>query len=60
MEYKILDILKNGEKSSTEISSLLNRNYYDCLKLLEKLETEDKIIKIQMGKFTFWRLKDEI
>ena len=58
MEERILEILKEGEKSSSEITSLLSRGYYDVLKILKKLELENKIIKIEMGKYTFWRLKN--
>lgn len=58
MDDKIIQILKEGEKSSTEIASILNRNYYDVLKLLEELESNNKIKRITMGKFTFWRLNN--
>ena len=57
---KILEILKEGEKSTTELSSIINRDYYYCIKLLEELKKEDLIIKIEIGKFTFWKLKNEI
>lgn len=58
MKNTILKTLKKGEKSTTEISNILNRNHYDTLKILEELETEKKIEKIEVGKFTFWRLKN--
>lgn len=55
---KILEELKKGEKSTSELSSIISRNYYDCLKILEELEIENKIEKINVGKFTFWRVKN--
>lgn len=57
---KILEILKGGEKSTTELSSIINRDYYYCIKLLEELEKENLIVKIEVGKFTFWKLENEI
>lgn len=56
MENKILEILKEGEKTTTEISSIIRRNYYDVVRILEDLESKKKLEKIEMGKFTFWRL----
>lgn len=56
MENKILEILKDGEKTTTEISAIIRRNYYDVVRLLEDLESKKKLEKIEMGKFTFWRL----
>ena len=55
-EIKIINFLKDGEKSTTDISHNINRNFYDTNKLLEKLETENRVEKIEVGKFTFWRL----
>lgn len=57
---KILEILKEGEKSTTELSSVINRDYYYCIRLLEELEKEKLIMKIEVGKFTFWKLKNEV
>lgn len=55
-DKKLREILKEGEKSTTEIASILNSNHYTTLSILEN----SKIIeKIQVGKYTFWRLKDE-
>jgi predicted transcriptional regulator len=53
----ILNYLKNGDKSTTSIANQFNRNFYDAMKFLEELEKEGKIIKITMGRFTYWRLK---
>ncbi|HEY0090088.1 MAG TPA: FaeA/PapI family transcriptional regulator [Candidatus Lokiarchaeia archaeon] len=57
MKTKILNFLKRGEKSTTEIASVINRNYYSVLRLLEELEGENKILRISVRKFTFWRIK---
>jgi len=56
IEEKILKLIKDTEKSTTEISSFLNRNYYFTLKILEKFEKEKIIERIRVGKFTFWRI----
>lgn len=50
-------MLKKGEKSTTEISNLISRNHYATLQVLEDLEKESEIVRITLGKFTFWRLK---
>lgn len=57
---KILNILKEGEKSTSEVSSIINRNYYQSLSILEKLFEENKIEKIEKNKYTFWRINDGI
>lgn len=57
MKNDILKYLKRGEKSTTDIANLINRNHYATLRLLEELEDEKKIERICTGKFTFWRLK---
>lgn len=56
MKETILKILKEGEKTTTEIASIIRRNHYDTLHILEELEKEKKIKKIEIGRFTFWRL----
>lgn len=57
MKDKIIEFLKEGEKSTSEITSFINRNYYDGLRFLEELEKEGIILRINLNKFTFWRLK---
>lgn len=59
MESKksILMWLKKGDKSTSEISALLRRNYWDSLRTLNELENEKKIESYKKGKYTFWRLK---
>lgn len=57
----ILLLLQEKEKSTTEIASIMNRDYYFTLRLLEKLERENKIERIKLGnKYTFWKLKNGI
>jgi len=56
---RILEFLKTKEKSTTEISSFLSRNYYDAIEILEELEKEGKIERLNAGNYTFWRLKNE-
>jgi hypothetical protein len=53
---KILNFLKERDRSTTSIANLFNRNFYDALKFLEELEKKKKVQKITMGKFTYWRL----
>ena len=56
---KILEILKEGEKSSTEISSIIKRDYYKTLEILGELEQEGSVEKLNLGdKYTFWKLKN--
>lgn len=57
MKDEILKIIKKAEKSTTEISNILNRNHYDTIKVLEEMEKDKLIEKIEVGKFTFWRKK---
>lgn len=56
IDGEILDFLKDGEKSSTEIASKISRNYYSCIDILKSLEDRHLIEKIEVGKYTFWRL----
>jgi len=57
IEEKILKVLREGEKSASEISVKIGRNFYVTLELLEKLKSENKIEKLKIGKHTFWRIK---
>ena len=59
MKEKILEILKDGECPSAKIASILNRGYYEVLKVLEELRIKNKIQKISLGRATFWKLKSE-
>jgi len=56
---RILELLKQGEKSTSEITSLLNRNYYDVIQILEEMARENLIKKINIKSFTYWKLKDK-
>jgi len=55
VEKEILKILESGKKSTSEISALINRNYYYTLGAL--IELSDKIKKEEKGSYTFWSLK---
>ena len=58
IEEKILEILKEGEKSSSEISVKIGRNFYVTTDLLEKLLEEKKIEKLEIGKHILWGIKN--
>lgn len=53
---KIIESLKDKEKSTSELCSVINRDWYYCLKILEELEKEGKLEKLEIGKFTYWKL----
>ena len=56
---RVLEILKdNSEKSTSEIASLLSRDFYFTSRLLEDMEKEGLLIKLEVKNFTYWRLKD--
>ena len=56
IKQKILKILKEGEKSTTEIASKINRNYYDTVNFLKELKKEEEIRMIKINKYTRWEL----
>lgn len=57
IEKRILALLKEGKKSTSEISAIINRNYYYTLGALVDLEYEKKVKKEEEGSYTFWKLK---
>jgi predicted transcriptional regulator len=57
IKQKIIELLDDTEKSTTELASLLNRNHYDVVEFLEEMEKEGIIQKIEISKFTFWKNK---
>jgi hypothetical protein len=57
MENKILGILKEGKKSTSEISSRIKRNHWDTLEILERLSKEKKINEIKENNYVYWELK---
>ncbi len=58
LKKEALNILKRGQKSITEISTLLGRNHYATIEVLDSLEADRKIDKIIIkNKFTFYELK---
>jgi predicted transcriptional regulator len=56
---KILGILKKEKNtfSSSRIAGIVGIDYNYAVKLLEELLNEGKIEKMEMDKFTFWKLK---
>jgi DNA-binding PadR family transcriptional regulator len=60
LKKEILEFLKDKEKSSTEIYHEFSRkNYYTILKILEEMEQEKLITKIEVGNFTFWKVREK-
>ena len=57
-ENKVLEILKDGEKSTSEIASIINRDFYFVSRFLEDMGQKNKIEKISIKNFTYWRLKN--
>lgn len=58
IEEKILEVLKEGEKSASEISVKISRNWYITNETLEKMREEGIIIKLEVGKHILWKLKE--
>ena len=56
---KILEVLKKEEKSASEISVNVGRNFYIITELLEELLKEGKIEKLEVGKHILWKLKEK-
>ena len=56
---KILEVLKEKEKSASEISVNIGRNFYIVTNLLKELVEEGKIEKLEVGKHILWKLKEE-
>lgn len=57
-EEKILKELKKRKDQSTSyLAGVANIDYNYALKILKRLEKENKVTKISVKKFNFWRLK---
>lgn len=54
IEKKILKMLEKKKKSTSEISAIINRNYYYTLGALVDLEFQKKVKRIEEGKYTYW------
>ena len=61
MEIKeqILKLLKEP-KSTTEIAETLKINYYRIKNLLKEMESEKRITKTVMGRYTYWRKNERL
>jgi len=57
VKEKILELLKDGEKSASEISVKIGRNWYVTNEILEEMVNEGLIIKLEIGKHVLWKLK---
>jgi len=55
---KVLEFLKDTEKSTSEISSLLSRDFYFTLRLLEEMKEENLLEKIEIKNFNYWKIKN--
>lgn len=55
---EILEFLGDKEKSSTEIyHKFNNKSYYLIVEILEEMEKEKLLDKIEVGNFTFWKVR---
>ena len=55
----ILKALRREIMTTTEISALINWNYYQALALLADLKRDGKIELYKPKKITYWKLKDK-
>ena len=55
-KQKIKEILKEGKKSTTEISARIKRNYYDTLSFLREMESDKEIKRIEDNNYVRWEL----
>lgn len=56
---EVVKFLKDNEKSTSEIASHLCKNYYDTIKILEDLESQGLITKIELGRYTYWKIGEK-
>lgn len=60
-EERVLKILEDGfEKSTSEIASILSRDFYYTTRLLEEMTLKNLLIKIEIKSFTYWKIKNGI
>ena len=57
VKQTILKILKEGRKSTAEISGRIKRNFYDTTSFLQELRLDKKVKMIIDNKFTYWEVK---
>ena len=56
---KVIIFLKDKcEISTSEIASLLSRDFYFTTRLLDEMEKEGILIKKELKNFTFWKIND--
>jgi len=55
---RVLEFLKNNEKSTSEIASLLSRDFYFTSRLLDEMEKEGLLKKLEIKNFTYWKIKN--
>jgi len=59
IEEKIKEALtEQGHLSSSKIASLIAWNYFETMKILKKMESENLIEIITVGKRKHWRIKN--
>ena len=56
---RVLEILGEGsEKSTSEIASMISRDFYFTERLLDDMERDKLLIKTKLKNFTYWKLYD--
>lgn len=58
-ENQVINFLGTNQKSTSEITSEISRDYYFVLKLLEGMEDKGLVEKISLGRFTYWKLTEK-
>lgn len=58
-KQKILEYLKKNPSSSiSKIAFIFGLNYYKALLLIEELEKEKKVVRIQDKRWVYWKIKE--
>jgi hypothetical protein len=56
---RVLEFLNDGsEKSTSEIASLISRDFYFTTRLLDEMEKDKILIKTEMRNFTYWKINN--
>ena len=57
---KVWEVLSEDvQKTTTEICGILNRSHYDVLRILEKFEEQETVLKTTIKNYTYWRKKKD-